>query len=66
MYIDIENFIIYNNCNLKLKVMKRNSRRRNAKREESSLVERLFRLIFFEPDLGASAEKSVRTPALKA
>jgi hypothetical protein len=36
--------------------MKRNSRRRNVKREKSPLAERLSRLIFFEPDLGAMDE----------
>jgi hypothetical protein len=33
--------------------MKRNSKGRNVKREKSSSAEKLFRLIFFEPNLRA-------------
>lgn len=36
--------------------MKGNSKGRNAKREKGSPAEKLFRLIFFEPDLGAMDE----------
>lgn len=46
--------------------MKRNSKGKNAEREESPSAEKLSRLIFFEPDLGAMDEKSHRMPALRA
>lgn len=46
--------------------MKRNSRRKDSKREENSPAERFSEIIFFEPALKAVDEKSYRRPALEA